>query len=455
MYGNGSHGSMDDLNFNESLDALLNSENLTEGSNALQTDVTVSDSVALRMSHLEAQGMPTTMTSNTAGPASATGMNGPSHSMMYQGRLQSIPYTISTTSHPSQASSVSSFATNSYMQPAQRPNVAAPTSFPSYQPQPIAPAPIVPYSNASVLPAATNKKTLNSTFSKKRSLDPTAVSEDEDDKSKRRHGRNLREQQRSQKITEQIDHLREVLASANIEFKPDKYSTLVTVADYIKQLQAKSAALDADHKKLISTISKTNELANGQYIPASTSGQDVPGGFDLGKGSTSNDDFDGVFVPNIDYRSVFGHCGMPLAVASIDGLLLDCNAEFLKVAGYSREELLPSEKLSVIAEETPSSAGAAAQQQKHDEAQASAQNMSLFNLLSRDHMEGVFLAMSQMLKKAPKNAKPNPGEDCWAGDVCLGRLPDTKVCSRFVVLRCSWIVSASYIFHFFLLCSHR
>eukprot|EP00980_Cylindrotheca_fusiformis_P008017 scaffold1706_cov116-Cylindrotheca_fusiformis.AAC.20 len=425
MFEKSNEGSMEDMNFNDSLDALLNSENLNDSSSALQDDVTVHDSMAHRpQSHLGAQGMPTPMAGQTSAPG-AQGMN--ANSVMY-GQVPNIPYSIST-SHPSQVSSLSSFATNPYSQTtSQRPMVPPSSSLGGgYQPQPIAPAPMVSRSNESARHTPTKKKTTTRS-SKKRRVDATAVSEDEDERVKRRQGRNLREQQRSQKITQQIDHLREVLASANITFKPDKYSTLVTVGDYIKQLQAKSAALDADHKKLINTISKTNEMANSQYIPAATNGQDGPGDMDLGNQLASHqDDSEGVFVPNIDYRSVFDSCGMALAVASIDGRFLDCNAEFLKIVGYSRDEILPSKKqepgLSVIAEETPSSGSAAAAKQN----KTSSQNMSLFNLLSREHMEGVFVAMSQMLKKLPKNTTPNPVDDCWAGDVCLGRIPDTKM----------------------------
>jgi PAS domain-containing protein len=254
------------------------------------------------------------------------------------------------------------------------------------------------------------------------------VSEDEDERNKRRQGRNLREQQRSQKITQQIDHLREVLASANITFKPDKYSTLVTVAEYIKQLQAKSAALDAEHEKLLSTISKTNEIVNDRYLPASTTGENPPGGANLADANRNIiESSEAALVPNIDYRSVFKSCGVPLAVASIDGRFVDCNLEFLKVTGYSKEELLPCH-LTSIPEEVPSAGMQQADANK---------NLSLFNLLHREHMEAVFLAMSEMLKRPPRNdgSKPFPGEDCWAGYVYLTRLPETKMRMNVTLVR--------------------
>jgi PAS domain-containing protein len=438
-------GSIDDLNFNDSLDALLNSENLNDVSNPLQEGVMVPDTIGLQSSQVPPQQLPGLMTAEPSqGMIGITG----DHNMVFP-PLPNIQYTVPARSQRSTTSSVSSYATNTYPQQVS----IAPTmaSLASLQHQPIVPAPPSGRPSTEVKPMIASSSTTTScrlkgaggtteenakrNLSSKRFRDATAVSEDEEDRVKRRQGRNLREQQRSQKITNQIDTLKEVLASANITFKPDKYSTLVTVADYIKQLQAKSAALDAEHKKLIDTISRTNEMVNDQYVPASTDGQHPPGCMQLG-GVETGDDSSAVLVPNIDYRSVFASCGAPLAVASIDGRLLDCNVEFQNLTGYTREELLPCESLTVIAEKSPSGSG------EHESSATQAavasttetRNLSLFNLLSRDHMEGVFLAMSEMLKK-PKNdvAKPVPGDDLWFGDVFLGRYPEIKV--RVIFLR--------------------
>ena len=133
----------------------------------------------------------------------------------------------------------------------------------------------------------------------------SAVSEDEDERTKRRHERNLREQQRSQKITLQIDNLRDVLASANVPFKPDKYSTLVSVAEYIQQLQERASILDVEQKKLVDTISRTNELVNEQYMPASTSGSDPPGSTNLSGKLKIEGGGEAFHLPSIDYRTIF------------------------------------------------------------------------------------------------------------------------------------------------------
>ncbi|VEU39881.1 unnamed protein product [Pseudo-nitzschia multistriata] len=218
-----------------------------------------------------------------------------------------------------------------------------------------------------------------SVSSRKRSRTTTAVSESEDDCSRRRQDRNLREQRRSQKITHQIDQLREVLAAASVRFKPDKYSTLVSVVEYVKQLQRRSTMLDQEHKKLLDTITRTNEMVNEPYLQNSgvSAASAIAGGggnnpgmgnraenaqpdsaLSGGAGATNssnsnavsggpNDIFNEdelVFVRNVDYKSIFDRCGMPLAVASIDGRLIDCNAEFVKMTGFERTDLLPAEQ---------------------------------------------------------------------------------------------------------------
>ncbi|KAL3944841.1 MAG: hypothetical protein SGBAC_001106 [Bacillariaceae sp.] len=435
MFDKSVEGSIDDLNFNESLDAFLYNENLTDATPSVQSGVPVSDNMNLRNFTMPANTVPGMMTGGEkANSTTCTSVASTAHapesttsSTIYPS-LPSIPYNIAL---PSQSVRAASAASASY------------TTNPSFAPTHLAPQSVnlTPqhYSSMASKPPATTiqaigaraaqqneklsgkRKAMTSfTRPKRMRADATTVSEDDDDRVKRRQGRNIREQQRSQKITQQIDHLREVLASANITFKPDKYSTLVTVAEYIKQLQAKSAALDAEHGKLLSTISKTNEVVNDQYLPASTTGENPPGGASIA-GADADDSSDAALVPNIDYRSVFTSCGVPLAVASIDGRFLDCNLEFLKVTGYSKGELLPCHHLTTIPEEVPSSTAT-------QEVDAN-KNLSLFNLLHRDHMEAVFLAMSEILKRPPRNEgnKPVPGEDCWAGYVYLTRLPKTKM----------------------------
>lgn len=328
-----------------------------------------------------------------------------------------------------------------------------------------------------------------------------AVSDSEDESSRRRHDRNLREQRRSQKITNQIDQLREVLAAASVRFKPDKYSTLVSVVEYVKQLQRRSSMLDMEHKKLLDTITRTNEIVNEPYLAntgtsaSSTTGSTRSsnhGGMGtnatkpdsaLSNGVGGNENATGVaaggdiynddelvFVRNIDYKLIFERCGMPLAVASIDGRLIDCNEEFVKLTGYRREELLPNEKhqnqrrqqelqqqgSAIISDDVRSSFlpgsvfpdGPTSSSSNNDNRNvmmnkepdahsgretSETRNFSLFNLLSRNNMEEVFVSLSEMLKQPPaeENGVSSVSKsDYWSGNVRLSRNTHLEVSGR-------------------------
>ena len=274
----------------------------------------------------------------------------------------------------------------------------------------------------------------------------STVSEDEGDGKQRRMGRNQREQQRSHRITEQITQLRDVLASANVSFKPDKYSTLVTVAEYITQLQDRSGILDTEHKQLLDTITKTNEMVNNSHYQTNANG-DLSLGQNLVADTVPSGPVleveVGVFVTGLDYRAVFNHCGMAFAIASIDGRFIDCNSDFERLTGYTRDELLPgvSKKQIPVADSVTSSSesvgsdcgssmsGDDSPRRKGNEP---IRNLSLFNLLSRTAMEQVFTAMSHMLKQPVSSTQVEPSlalqlSDFWSGLVTQSRRQDVKV----------------------------
>jgi len=201
---------------------------------------------------------------------------------------------------------------------------------------------------------------------------------------KRRFERNLREQQRSSKISSQIKELRELLSECNVPFKPNKYSILLKVVEYIKQLQSRAIMLDSEHQKLITTVRQTNEMIansggnNSGMLSTTTGGTDNESSDtmcvenDWRRGEESNEigspsqDSELFFVKGIDYRSVFDQCTTALGIAALDGRILECNAEFQSLLGYAtREDLL---------------------------------KQSLFNLV-HNHQD-IFRAMAQMLKTA-------------------------------------------------------
>jgi len=214
-----------------------------------------------------------------------------------------------------------------------------------------------PTSSSNTPPATDNSKSnvssKSTTKSTKRKRPSLAVSEAEDEKTKRRAERNLREQERSHRITDRIAELRTVLAEAGVHFKPDRYSTLVSVVEYIKQLQNRSQSLDEEHKKLMATISTTDQIVKsglrsntrGRGVGALGSSAVVQTHMDVGENlsstsSENNDDEFLEFVQGIDYKFIFASCGVALAIASVDGRFVDCNEEFLRITNYTRKELL-------------------------------------------------------------------------------------------------------------------
>jgi PAS domain-containing protein len=262
------------------------------------------------------------------------------------------------------------------------------------------------------------------------------VSEDEHERLSRRSVRNIREQQRSHRIADRISELRTVLQDAGVQFKPDRYNTLVGVVNYIKTLQSRSKKLDEEHKVLLKTISGAGEMVNGESgfaglglgMPTGGGVEDGPPGtttvqtFDVSgenlsstsSDSNHNDEEMKVFVQGIDYRFIFSNCGVALAVASVDGRFVDCNDEWLTLTGYTRTELMGECKSSgsnqVAAVSTSTSAASTAAHAPPcsksssfppSEICISRQHLSLFNLLGREDMETVYNAMSRMLRSAP------------------------------------------------------
>jgi PAS domain-containing protein len=442
--GNGKspQNDMDDYQFFASLDALL-----------LDGDNLGGDGPSASNSPQQYEGMASAASELSQGlfthPAEMnTSANSTSCSPFYAAQLASMqPYTVTDNATGASFPSLAPYAAPSSGVASYPQGIMLPMAL-AQQPPQQAVVPL-PTSSSATATGKGKKGAPKSTKTSRKRLrqDHAEVSEDEEDNKggTRRAGRNLREQQRSQKITQQIDELRDLLATANIPFKADKYSTLVTVSDFIKDLQEKSAMLDAEHKKLIETISKTNEIVHNQYAPASSRGDHSPGGMEINADSpdqalSSEDSDELLLVRSIDYQTVFSSCGVPLAVASIDGRFMDCNTEFEKFTGYFREELLPHHNAGVVGPDTATSSSSALPVEevlvvRNKHSATSRKNLSLFNLLSKQDMEGVFVAMSVMLKspsandagKAIENDNHAPGKDFWSGIVSLGRSPETNV----------------------------
>jgi len=159
---------------------------------------------------------------------------------------------------------------------------------------------------------------------------------------RRRYERNLREQQRSYRISQQIKELRDVLAESNVPFKPNKFSILLNVAEYIKQLQKRAIMLDAEHRKLVDTINQTSTMTSSGQVPIPS--DDVSSERDGSTCSLSgvdnvNSEQDLLLVQDINYRDVFEHCPFAIGVASLDGRILGCNDALERLFGVGQNEM--------------------------------------------------------------------------------------------------------------------
>lgn len=211
-----------------------------------------------------------------------------------------------------------------------------------------------------------------------------------------------------------------MLTAANLEFKNDKYSTLVAVGEYLKSLQSKSSTLEKEHRKLLETISQTSDAVNKPYVAT-----DAPsvGSSKSGAAASPPEEDATVFVSGLDYKAVFQVCPVACALVSIDGRFLSCNKEFEDLSGFPKNELLPSKR--------------AKEEENNDTVSREGKadrNMSLFNILKRSDMENVFVSMSKMLKLPyPEAQKDLPSEeserqsDRWSGKVSLTRHEDSEV----------------------------
>jgi PAS domain-containing protein len=280
-------------------------------------------------------------------------------------------------------------------------------------------APSVVSLATSPLPEATNKRQRGSGSGQSRKVKYAEEAfKAEDPTEKRRHERNLREQQRSSKISSQIKELREVLSDCNVPFKPNKFSILLKVVEYIKQLQSRAIMLDAEHQKLITTVRQTNEMvtnsADNNNVMSSTTCADnessdttcqdawQQGGDRMNahpsRGARGESEL--FFVKGIDYRSVFEQCPTAFGIAALDGRILECNVEFQNILGYSSREDLWKQ--------------------------------SLFNLV-HNHQD-IFRAMAQMLKTAeeptPKSASASSSGANGAGNNSMDRFWTGPVTSK-------------------------
>ncbi|GFH53774.1 hypothetical protein CTEN210_10250 [Chaetoceros tenuissimus] len=185
---------------------------------------------------------------------------------------------------------------------------------------------------------------------------------------KKRQEKNIREQKRSQQISQQIKELRQVLTESKVPFQKNKYSILMSVVDYIKNLQERATFLDSEHGKLIHTIQQTSEIVNNGMIHHQDEEENVNVG----------NDADLLYVQGLDYKAIFEQCVFPIGVAALDGRFLTFNQEFGTLAGLNQE---------------------------------STESLTLFGLLQDVDTDEVFRALGSLLKDSDSEGSGTSGND--------------------------------------------
>jgi hypothetical protein len=218
-----------------------------------------------------------------------------------------------------------------------------------------------------VTTTTTGGTTITSTTNSKHSCEKQV--KDMTPNEKKRHERNVREQQRSNRISQQIKELRNVLSESNVPFKANKYSILMSVVEYIKQLQNRSIFLDGEMKKLLSTIQKAGELVNSGFTKNNKSG----------KSQDFGNDSDALFVQGVDFKRIFEQASTAFGIASLDGTFIHCNSKFRQVSGLSKDQLL---------------------------------NENMFNLLKSTEVENAYAALGKFLKDVSKNNRTGNTTAC-------------------------------------------
>lgn len=191
----------------------------------------------------------------------------------------------------------------------------------------------------------------------------------------RREDRNLREKERSLKITQQIHELRGLLSMGGVIVPKGTKSTILTeAANYIRIIQQQAYRLEMDKAQLVQEVQRIGNDAIGEkaaYAIQHAAAQNgvsymtnLPETADPQQsiGSPSEQSSDN--LSDREYRCVFNSCSVGMAIATMGGSFIDCNQAFSQLSSYSKQEL---------------------------------QAMTIFNITSREDLQGAFDMMSQLI----------------------------------------------------------
>eukprot|EP00986_Skeletonema_menzelii_P019822 scaffold29295_cov160-Skeletonema_menzelii.AAC.1 len=187
----------------------------------------------------------------------------------------------------------------------------------------------------------------------------------------RREERNMREKERSLKITQQIHELRNLLSSGGVIVpKGTKSTILAEAANYIRLLQQQHNRSELEKQQLVQEVQRIGGGAIGQQASVAIRHVAAQNGIDsvLGLGPVPNSVASAQSMQDSlgdrDFRIVFNSCSVGMAIATMGGSFIDCNSAFTQLSSYTKQEL---------------------------------KAMTIFNITSRDDLQGAFDMMSKLI----------------------------------------------------------
>lgn len=195
----------------------------------------------------------------------------------------------------------------------------------------------------------------------------------------RREERNLREKERSLKITQQIHELRGLLSMGGIIVPKGTKGTILTeAANYIRILQQQQYRSEMDKAQLVQEVQRIGGGAIGDkaaYAIRHAAAQNgvssmanLPPGpvaaADSQQSVGNSSDPMSDTLGDREYRCVFNSCSVGMAIATMGGSFIDSNLAFTQLSSYTKEEL---------------------------------KAMTIFNITSREDLQGAFDMMSQLI----------------------------------------------------------
>ncbi|KAL7578423.1 hypothetical protein ACA910_012818 [Epithemia clementina (nom. ined.)] len=224
---------------------------------------------------------------------------------------------------------------------------------------------------------------------------------------RKREERNLREKERSLRISKQINELRDLLSSGGVIVpKGTKSSVLTEAANYIRMLQQHQYRSELDRHQLIQQMQMIGNGAHGAQAaravrhvaaqngvwslgnfggvpPSSALSFSQPPTTESSSAAAPEEQTSSTptthpnKIEGHEYKFVFNSCGVGIAIASLGGAFMDCNQLFCHLSNYNKQEVC---------------------------------GLTIFNLTARQDLQHAFDLISQMISTPieSRNHEPKP-----------------------------------------------